>query len=297
MEVLLVDPLVPEALAWLQERHDVTLLPTWPTIPALRRQVYKTRALVLPPHVVVSREFLDFAPLLKVVARMQISSDNTDLEACAQRQSGGAGAQRHRALQRRVPALRPADALPPRHGERLAGSQAGPGAHGARAVPAAPWGCWDWRRWHTRWRPCSRVWVCAWWVTTRPCTTPRRSGQAGRRIHPRQRVAGALRRGVAADGLRLPLQGLDQRTVAQPLQTRPAVGGASAAVPCSTPRRWRWRSPTGASTPACSTAPPAVRRPGHTAVQHTQPAPHAAAGIAHPRGQAARQLVRGAPHP
>lgn len=87
MEVLLLDPLVPEALAWLQERHDVTLAPELADDPAaLRRQVYKTRALVLPPHVVVSREFIDFAPLLRVVARMQISSDNTDLEACAQRQ-------------------------------------------------------------------------------------------------------------------------------------------------------------------------------------------------------------------
>lgn len=87
MEVLLLDPLVPEALAWLQERHDVTLAPELADDPAaLRRQVYKTRALVLPPHVVVSREFIDFAPLLRVVARMQISSDNTDLDACARRQ-------------------------------------------------------------------------------------------------------------------------------------------------------------------------------------------------------------------
>ncbi|MBL8389719.1 MAG: hydroxyacid dehydrogenase [Hydrogenophaga sp.] len=87
MEVLLLDPLVPEALSWLQERHDVTFRPDLADDPAaLRRQVYKTRALVLPPHVIVSREFLDFAPLMRVVARMQISSENTDLEACAERQ-------------------------------------------------------------------------------------------------------------------------------------------------------------------------------------------------------------------
>ena len=87
MEVLLIDPLVPEALSWLQERHEVTVRPELGDDPmALRQQVYKTRALVLPPHVVVSSEFLDFAPLLKVVARMQISSDNTDLDACARRQ-------------------------------------------------------------------------------------------------------------------------------------------------------------------------------------------------------------------
>lgn len=87
MEVLLLDPLVPEALGWLQERHDVTFRPDLADDPvALCQQVCKTRALVLPPHVIVSREFLDCAPLLRVVARMQTSSENTDLEACAQRQ-------------------------------------------------------------------------------------------------------------------------------------------------------------------------------------------------------------------
>lgn len=87
MEVLLVDPLVPEALAWLQERHDVSFRPEWGDDPIeLRKNTYKTRALVLPPHVVVSKEFLDFSPKLQLIARMQISSDNTDLDACAKRQ-------------------------------------------------------------------------------------------------------------------------------------------------------------------------------------------------------------------
>ena len=86
MEVLLIDPLVPEALSWLQERHEVTFRPELGDDPtALRRLVRNTRALVLPSHVVVSREFLEAAPRLQVVARMQISSDNTDLEACAVR--------------------------------------------------------------------------------------------------------------------------------------------------------------------------------------------------------------------
>jgi phosphoglycerate dehydrogenase-like enzyme len=86
MEVLLVDPLVPEALNWLQDRHEVVFQPDLGDDPtALRKAVYKTRAIVLPPHVVVSQAFLDFAPKLEVVARMQISSDNTDLDACAKR--------------------------------------------------------------------------------------------------------------------------------------------------------------------------------------------------------------------
>jgi phosphoglycerate dehydrogenase-like enzyme len=40
---------------------------------------------VLPRKVVVTQEFLDFAPLLKAVARMHVSTDNTDLEACRER--------------------------------------------------------------------------------------------------------------------------------------------------------------------------------------------------------------------
>jgi len=86
MEVLLVDPLVPEALAWLQERHVVTYLPELGDDPqALRKAIAPCRALVLPPHVVVSREFLEHAPKLEVVARLQASADNTDLDACARR--------------------------------------------------------------------------------------------------------------------------------------------------------------------------------------------------------------------
>lgn len=87
MEVLLVDPLIPEAQAWLQERHEVSFRPEWGDDPIeLRKNMYKTRAIVLPSHVLVSQEFLDFSPKLRLIARMQISSDNTDLDACARRQ-------------------------------------------------------------------------------------------------------------------------------------------------------------------------------------------------------------------
>ena len=86
MEVLLLDPLVPEALAWLQERHEVSFRPELADdLSELRKNTYRSRAIVLPPHVVVTGEFLDFAPKLEMVARMQISSDNTDLDACARR--------------------------------------------------------------------------------------------------------------------------------------------------------------------------------------------------------------------
>jgi phosphoglycerate dehydrogenase-like enzyme len=84
MDVLLIDPMVPEALSWLQERHEVSFRPEWgDDLVELRRNMQGTRAVVLPPHVIVSQPFIDAAPKLKLVARMQISSSNTDLNACA----------------------------------------------------------------------------------------------------------------------------------------------------------------------------------------------------------------------
>ncbi|WBY03336.1 NAD(P)-dependent oxidoreductase [Ramlibacter tataouinensis] len=86
MDILLVERLVPEALSWLQERHGVETRGDLATDPsALRKAVYKARAVVLPRKVVVTQEFLDFAPMLKAVARMHVGTDNTDLEACRAR--------------------------------------------------------------------------------------------------------------------------------------------------------------------------------------------------------------------
>lgn len=87
MDILVVERLVPEALEWLQARHSVVCRPELAADPsALRKALYNTHALVLPRKVVVTREFLDFAPVLKAVARMHAGTDNTDLEACRDRQ-------------------------------------------------------------------------------------------------------------------------------------------------------------------------------------------------------------------
>jgi D-3-phosphoglycerate dehydrogenase len=86
VDILLLERLVPEALAWLEARYSVQCRPELAGDPsALRKAVYKARALVLPRKVVVTREFLDFAPLVKAVARMHVGTDNTDLEACRDR--------------------------------------------------------------------------------------------------------------------------------------------------------------------------------------------------------------------
>ncbi|MGZ5180156.1 MAG: NAD(P)-dependent oxidoreductase [Ramlibacter sp.] len=86
MDILLVDRLVPEAQVWLKERHSVDVRPELADDPsALRKAIYKTRAVVLHRKAVVTREFLDFAPRLAAVARLHVGTDNTDLEACRER--------------------------------------------------------------------------------------------------------------------------------------------------------------------------------------------------------------------
>jgi phosphoglycerate dehydrogenase-like enzyme len=86
VDILLLERLVPEALAWLEARHSVESRPELAGDPsALRKAVYNAQAVILPRKVVVTREFLDFAPVLKAVARMHVGTDNTDLEACRER--------------------------------------------------------------------------------------------------------------------------------------------------------------------------------------------------------------------
>lgn len=86
MEILLLERLVPEAHAWLEARHQVVYRPELAGDPAaLRKQLYNVQTLVLPRKVVVTREFLDFAPVLRGLARMHVGTDNTDLEACRER--------------------------------------------------------------------------------------------------------------------------------------------------------------------------------------------------------------------
>jgi D-3-phosphoglycerate dehydrogenase len=87
LDIMMLERLVPEAQAWLEARHSVEYRPELATADpsALRKAIYKTQAAVLPRKTVVTRDFLDFAPLLKVVARLHVGSDNTDLEACKDR--------------------------------------------------------------------------------------------------------------------------------------------------------------------------------------------------------------------
>lgn len=86
MDILLLDALVPEAVAWLEARHSIDYRPELADdLVALRKAGYKTEGIVFPRQTVVTREFLDFLPKLKAVGRLHVGTDNTDLEACKER--------------------------------------------------------------------------------------------------------------------------------------------------------------------------------------------------------------------
>ncbi|WP_096699343.1 D-isomer specific 2-hydroxyacid dehydrogenase family protein [Polaromonas sp. AER18D-145] len=86
MDILLLDALVPEAMAWLETRHGVQYRPELADdMVSLRKAAYKSRGIVFPRQTVVTREFLDFMPKLKAVGRLHVGTDNTDLEACKER--------------------------------------------------------------------------------------------------------------------------------------------------------------------------------------------------------------------
>ena len=87
MDILLLDALVPEATARLETRHSVHYHPELAEdVVALRKACYKTKGIVFPRQSVVTRDFLDFLPKLKAIARLHVGTDNTDLEACKERE-------------------------------------------------------------------------------------------------------------------------------------------------------------------------------------------------------------------
>lgn len=86
MDILLLDPLAPEVVTWLEIRHRVSVRPELSLdLVALRKEAYKTRGIIFPPKTVVTRELLGFLPKLKVIGRLIGGMDNTDLDFCKTR--------------------------------------------------------------------------------------------------------------------------------------------------------------------------------------------------------------------
>jgi D-3-phosphoglycerate dehydrogenase len=86
LDILLLERLVPEAAQWLAARHSVEVRPDLALDAAgLRAELSGAQGIVLPRKMVVTREFLASAPSLRAIARLHVSTDNTDLEACRDR--------------------------------------------------------------------------------------------------------------------------------------------------------------------------------------------------------------------
>lgn len=83
VDILLLDALVPEAMAWLGARHGVHYQPELAEdLIALRKAAQQTQAIVFPRQTMVTRDFLEHLPQLKAIGRLHVGTHNTDLEAC-----------------------------------------------------------------------------------------------------------------------------------------------------------------------------------------------------------------------
>ena len=84
MDVLIVEPLEPEVLQWIDARHPVRFAPELERDPrGLRQALFNVRALIAPPSVALDAQALHFAPVLRAVGRLSAGAENLDLEAFA----------------------------------------------------------------------------------------------------------------------------------------------------------------------------------------------------------------------
>jgi phosphoglycerate dehydrogenase-like enzyme len=84
MDVLIVEPLEPEVMQWLAERHAVRYAPELADdARALRQALFNVRALVIPPSVALDAQVLHYAPVLRAVGRLSSGAENIDVDACS----------------------------------------------------------------------------------------------------------------------------------------------------------------------------------------------------------------------
>ena len=136
MDVLIVEPLEPEVVQWLETRYRVRHAPQLARDPlALRKALSQVRAMITPPSVSIDEAVLRAAPQLRAVGRLSAGVENIDVEACARagvevvRPSGaGAAAEAEFAIARaaaaaapRAGAQRRRPAGRPRAGQRTVG--------------------------------------------------------------------------------------------------------------------------------------------------------------------------------
>ena len=73
-------------MEWLEQRHSIDYSPEFADDPvSLRQAAYRTAGIVFPRQFVITPELLDALPQLRVIGRLHVGSDNTDLEVCRDR--------------------------------------------------------------------------------------------------------------------------------------------------------------------------------------------------------------------
>jgi phosphoglycerate dehydrogenase-like enzyme len=83
MDLLIVEPLDPEVVQWLEVRYRVQYEPDLAREPlALRRLLHSAHAIISPPGVALDEPVLRSAPRLRAIGRLSAGAENIDLEAC-----------------------------------------------------------------------------------------------------------------------------------------------------------------------------------------------------------------------
>jgi phosphoglycerate dehydrogenase-like enzyme len=84
MDVLIVEPLDGEVLAWLGERHALRVAPELvQDVAGFRMALAGARAAIVPHALSIDAPMLKRAPRLRVVGRLAVGAENIDLDACA----------------------------------------------------------------------------------------------------------------------------------------------------------------------------------------------------------------------
>ena len=79
MDVLIVEPIEPEVLQWLEARYPVRFAPHYERDGrALRQALFNVRALIAPPSVALDAQALHFAPVLRAVGRISAGAENLE---------------------------------------------------------------------------------------------------------------------------------------------------------------------------------------------------------------------------
>ena len=83
MDLLIVEPLDPEVVQWLEVRYTVRIAPELAREPvALRTAMASVRAVITPPSVAIDEAVLRSAPRLRAIGRLSTGAENIDTDAC-----------------------------------------------------------------------------------------------------------------------------------------------------------------------------------------------------------------------